>query len=446
VTASTIQQAYRAQTSGGRTSSARPPVRIVHLGLGGFHRAHQAWYTSRAADASEWGIHAFTGRSRELADRLAAQDGLYTLVTRDAVADRMSIVDSIVRVGTAAEPRAFAVAVADRGTSIVTLTVTEAAYGITASGDLDSETRADIDRLRRRVAPRTALGRLAAGVMLRRQAHGSPLTVLSCDNIPSNGLVLRRGLTAVIEAVDPAATAWLGQNVSFPSSSVDRITPHTDVAESARVERLAGWIDAVPVVTEPFSDWVIAGDFTAGRPAWETAGARFVADVEPWERRKLWLLNGAHTILAAAGALHGHVTVAEAVSDPAILRIVEGFWDDASRHLPGLQTEQYRADLLQRFANPRIAHRLDQINEQGETKARLRLVPVALAERAAGRSAAGTARAIAGWIAAELPRGSADTTTLLHGLSPELAADTTFRHLVEEHLPDPTRILNGASA
>ncbi|GAA4349288.1 mannitol dehydrogenase family protein [Microbacterium rhizosphaerae] len=441
MTAATIQQAYRAQAR-----ALRPPARIVHLGLGGFHRAHQAWYTAHAANSSDWGIHAFTGRSRELADRLAAQDGLYTLVTRDAMADRMSIVDSIVRVGTAAEPRAFAAAVADRQTSIVSLTITEPAYGLTANGDLDAATLADIDAIRRRVAPSTAIGRLAAGVMLRRTAHGSPLTLLSCDNIPSNGIVLRQALSAIIEAVDPAATGWLAENVTFPSSSVDRITPHTDATESARVERLAGWIDAVPVVTEPFSDWVIAGDFADGRPAWETAGARFVADVEPWERRKLWLLNGAHTILAAVGLRRGCTTVAEAVSDAAILAVVEGFWDEASRHLPGLQLEQYRADLLQRFANPRIAHRLEQINEHSETKARLRLVPVALAERAAGRSAAGTARALAGWIAGELDRGAADPATLLHRLSPPLAADTSFRHLVEALVADPTGILNGASA
>jgi fructuronate reductase len=438
VTASSIQRAYAAQTN-----RPRPPARIVHLGLGGFHRAHQAWYTAHATDAAGWGIHAFTGRSRELADQLAAQDGLYTLITRDAVADRMSIVDSIVRVGTAAESRAFAVAVADRATSIVSLTITESAYGLDAGGEPDSAMLADIDAIRGRVAPTTAIGRLAAGVMLRRTAHGSPLTVLSCDNVPSNGVVLRRALSAVVEAVDPAAAGWLAENVTFPSSSVDRITPHTHAGESARVERLAGWIDAVPVVTEPFSDWAIAGEFAAGRPAWETAGARFVGDVEPWERRKLWLLNGAHTILAAVGLRHGHVTVAEAVSDPAILGIVEAFWDEASRHLPGVEIDQYCADLLLRFANPRIAHRLDQIDQQAETKVRLRLVPVARAERAAGRSAAGTARAIAGWIASQ---PASDTASLLHALSPELSTDSSFSHLVEAHLADPTRILNGASA
>jgi fructuronate reductase len=438
VTASTIQQAYRAQAA-----RARPPARIVHLGLGAFHRAHQAWYTARAADAGVWGIHAFTGRSPELADQLAAQDGLYTLITRDAVADRMEIVDSIVRVGTAADARAFAAAVADRATEIVTLTITEPAYGVDQGGNLDDRTRADIAAIRRGAAPATAIGRLAAGVLLRRQVHGHPLAILSCDNLPSNGLVLRRALSAVIDAVDAAATPWLAENATFPSSSVDRITPHTDAGESARVERVAGWIDAVPVVTEQFSDWVIAGDFVAGRPAWETAGARFVADVEPWERRKLWLLNGAHTILAAVGLRRGHTTVAEAVADPAILGIVKGFWDEASRHLPGLQVEQYRADLLQRFANPRIAHRLDQIHAHSETKARLRLVPVALAERAAGRGASGTASAIACWIASQ---HATDTAPLLHRLSPELAADTFFRRLVEAQISDPTHILNEASA
>jgi fructuronate reductase len=441
VTALTIQQAHSRGTAATRASA-----RIVHLGLGGFHRAHQAWYTARASDAADWGIHAFAGRSRRLAEQLAAQDGLYTLVTRDAHADRFSIIDSIVRVGSAADADAFAAAVCDPMTAVVTLTITEAGYGLDRQGHPEAEGLADVEALRDGRPTSTALGRLTAGLIRRRAAHGRPLTVLSCDNLPENGCVVRDALLAMADAADPATAAWMRTNVSFPSSSVDRITPRTDATESARVEQLAGWRDAVPVVTEPFADWVVQGDFPAGRPAWETAGVRFVPDVEPWERRKLWLLNGAHTILAALGSLGGHVTVAEAIADPGIRGVVESFWDEASRHLPGVESGPYRMALLERFANPRIAHRLDQINEGSATKARLRLAPVALAERRAGRSAAGSARAIAGWIAFERASGvSADVGSLLLSLSPDLAADPSFRHVVETSVADPTRILNGAT-
>jgi fructuronate reductase len=434
VTVVTIRQAHSR-----RAAAARAPARIVHLGLGGFHRAHQAWYTSRAADAADWGIHAFAGRSRRLAEQLAAQDGLYTLVTRGAYSDRFSIIDSIVRVGSAADADAFADTVRDPMTAIVTLTITEAGYGLDRRGDPDADALSDVEALRGGRPPSTALGRMTAGLILRRAAGGRPLTVLSCDNLPENGRVARDALLAIADAADPATAEWMRANVSFPSSSVDRITPRTDETESARVERLAGWRDAVPVVTEPFADWVVEGEFPAGRPAWETAGVRFVADVEPWERRKLWLLNGAHTILAAVGSVRGHATVAEAVADPAILRMVESFWDEASRHLPGVETGPYRLALRERFANPRIAHRLDQINDGSPTKARLRLAPVALAERGAGRTAAGSARAIAGWIAFERARGdSRDVGSLLHALSPDLAADPSFRHLVETSVADPT--------
>ena len=185
--------------------------------------------------------------------------------------------------------------------------------------------------------------------------------------------------------------------MSFVSTSVDRITPHLTEAELDELRTASGWDDAAPVVTEPFSDWVLQGDFPAGRPQWESAGARFVDDVEPFERRKLWLLNGAHTILAASGPSRGHETVAAAFADPVCRALVTGFWDEATRHLTsaGLDIPGYLAQLRDRFANPRIAHRLTDIADQAPTKVRVRLLPVLLAERAAGRSGAATLRALA---------------------------------------------------
>jgi fructuronate reductase len=198
-------------------------------------------------------------------------------------------------------------------------------------------------------------------------------------------------------ALDRSLDGWIDENGSFVSTSVDRITPHLTDAELAGLRTASGWEDAAPVVTEPFSDWVLQGDFPAGRPRWETAGARFTTDVEPFERRKLWLLNGAHTILAASGPGRDHETVAAAFADPYCSDLVTGFWDEAARHLtdPSLDIPGYLAQLRERFANPRIAHRLTDIADQAPTKVRVRLLPVLEAERAAGRTGAATLRALA---------------------------------------------------
>jgi fructuronate reductase len=242
-------------------------------------------------------------------------------------------------------------------------------------------------------APPLALDRLARGLEARRRAGAGPIALVSCDNLPSNGKVLRRALLRLDPGLDPG----LDETVSFVSTSVDRITPRLTPAELEGLRAASGWDDAAPVVTEPFSDWVLDGAFPAGRPRWETAGARFVDDVEPFERRKLWLLNGAHTIFAASGPGRGHQTVAAAFADPYCRELVIGFWDEAARHLtdPSLDIPSYLAQLRQRFANPRIAHRLTDIADQAPAKVRVRLQPVLRAELAAGRSGAATLRALA---------------------------------------------------
>jgi fructuronate reductase len=430
-----------------RTAPA-PPVRIVHLGLGAFSRSHVAWYTHRAADAEEWGIAAYTGASAELAERLTGQGGLYTLVERGAAHDTFETVTSIVRAQPGGDLESWLTDLSATTTAIVTLTITEAGYRLTPldTPDLsDPRVVRDIDllgRLARDGTPpdqcvvATALGRLVLGLEVRRRAGAGPLSIVSCDNLPDNGGHLGRGLVAFADACLPQTAAWIRENVAFVGGSVDRITPRVDDLEMRRLRTRLG--DAAPVVCEPFSDWVMSGDFPAGRPRWEDAGVRFVDDIEPWEARKLWLLNGSHSILAWRGILAGHETVADAIADRACRDLVETFWDEAERNLPGeLDIPAYRRALLDRYENPRIEHRLDQIAADSSVKARLRIVPVAVRELAQERPASGCAQALAAFLAASdaklLPvdRGR-PSRPRLEDLSPELAASAEFADAVRE--------------
>ena len=411
-------------TLGVRTSPA-PPVRIVHVGLGAFHRSHLAWYTAHASDASEWGIAAYTGRSAGLAEDLSAQDGLYTLVVRSTAGDEAERIGSIVRAHPGTDISGFLTDVAAPATAVVSLTITEAAYAdqalpldrtlLSDSKDTDlSDTR-----------PSTAIGRLVLGLEARRRAGSGALALVSCDNLPENGGVLRQAVHSVATEV-PGLVDWIDAHVSFVSSSVDRITPRLSDEETTELSQRYG--DRVPVVAEPFSDWVIAGEFPAGRPQWESAGARFTGDLEPWEARKLWLLNGAHTLLASLGRLRGHLTVSEAIADAECLGAVDAYWDEACRHLPAeLELPEYRTALLERFRNPRIRHLLAQIALDADTKMRVRIAPVAERERAAGRTAAACVAVVAAWLA--IDGGASDHAGVeraVADLSPALGADEVF--------------------
>ncbi|WP_287933937.1 mannitol dehydrogenase family protein [Arthrobacter sp.] len=414
------------------------PVRIAHLGLGAFHRAHQAWYTQHASDGAEWGIAAFTGRRPDAATALGAQDGLYTLIERGGEGDRFELMSSIVEAHDGADVATLCRLVAAPSTALVTLTITEAAYNLGADGTLDTATpavQADIDLLRATLArfpavddaaeleaddaghappnasapaaggsargAATAAGRLVQALAARRRAGSGPIAVVSCDNLANNATAARAAIGGLADAVDPELGGWIAGNVSFVGTSIDRITPRTTDAEIALVEAECGYADSSPVVTEPFSDWVLCGAFPAGRPDWASAGAVFVDEIEDFENRKLWLLNGAHSLMAYAGQLRGHATVAQALADPACAAWITEFWDEAERNLPaeGLGIPAYRAALLERFGNARIAHHLAQIAMDGSNKLRMRAIPVLKAELAAGRTGAGAARMIAAWVA-----------------------------------------------
>lgn len=254
------------------------------------------------------------------------------------------------------------------------------------------------------------------------------------------------------DRVDTELAAWIREQVSFPSTSIDRITPATEATLIADVEQQTGFQDNAPVVTEPFASWIIQGGFPAGRPAWENAGVQFVDDIEQFERRKLWLLNGSHSLMAYYGQLRGHATVADAINDPDCRARVEELWDEAARHLTaeGLDVSGYRAQLIERFENPRIVHNLAQIAIDGGTKQRMRAVPILKAELAAGRSGTGAAFSVAAWIAFVL--GAADirdtraveiataktaadpVQALVAVLDEELAADTATVSLIRSHV------------
>src|SRR5829696_6517025 len=384
---------------------AAAPVRIVHLGLGNFHRAHQAWYTAHAPDADQWGIAGFTGRRRDTADALAPQDGLYTLITRAAEGDTFELIGALSAVHPAADHDAYLAYLSAPQTALVTITVTEAAYLRNAEGHLDTDQEvivADLHALRG--PPRSPVNslpaRLVAGLLARRDAGVGAITILSCDNLPENGAVTWTVVTELAALVDESLPEWIHDNVDFATSMVDRITPVTTDEDRRLVQQHNGYVDASPVPTEPFSEWVVSGRFPAGRPRWEGSGVQLVDDVAPFEQRKLWLLNASHSLLAYAGSIRGHETIDQAIADPACREWVNLAWDEASRNLPLPPAEitGYREALLTRFSNPRMGDQLARIAADGSTKLLVRTLPTIRAERAAGRIPVGCATTLAAWV------------------------------------------------
>ena len=381
--------------------AARPVVGIVHLGIGAFHRAHQAAYTADAlaAEPGDWGICGVAQRRPDAVRALAPQDGLFSLVERGPEQDRITVLAPVreVLLGPQ-EPERLAALIAAPTTHVVTLTVTERGYPRDAAGGLrvdDPEVADDLAG----GPPRTAVGQLARG-LARRAAQGEagPLTVLSCDNLPRNGEVLAR---LVREFCDRAGSGgdWVARHVRFPCTMVDRVVPATTPADLAAVAARLGLDDRAAVVAEPFRQWVIEDAFAGPRPAWERAGAELVADCRPHEERKLRLLNGVHSLLAYLGLLTGAVTVADAWADPAVRSAAERLaGDDLVPTLPSARgLDAYRAALGERWANPRIGHRLGQIATDGSQKLPARLAEPARERLAAGAAPRWIALALAAW-------------------------------------------------
>ncbi|MEV8183188.1 mannitol dehydrogenase family protein [Specibacter sp. NPDC078692] len=390
---------------------------IVHLGVGAFHRAHQAVYTEDAATTSgetHWGILGVTGRTAKVAQQLAPQNGLYSVLTRSAQAQSLRIIASLRGVAfPGVDTDSVVAAIAAPQTQIVSTTITEKGYPRTSAGRLEIShegTAHDIATLRRSLAGKydagpaaTALGLLARGLGQRFQDSGAPLTVVPCDNLPSNGALTRQLMSNFAgEAGNAEFSQWLADAVAFPSTMVDRIVPATTAADQAEALSILGLQDQGLVVAEPFGQWVIEDAFAGGRPAWEQAGATITANVEPFEVAKLRMLNATHSLLAYLGALRGFVTIADAVGDEALKLAARRLQsEDVIPTLTapdGLDLQAYGDSILERFANPALGHTTIQVAMDGSEKLPIRLLGTVSDRLAAGSVPESAALAVAAWM------------------------------------------------
>lgn len=377
----------------------------VHLGIGAFHRAHQAakFDAALAAGDLRWGLAGVSLRSADARDQLAAQDGLYTLVERSGAEQRLQVIGSVRQVIVAPEgPGHVIAALASPDVHLVTLTVTEKGYHLDpASGRLredDPAVAADMSGL---ANPSTAPGFIVAGLSARKAAGLPPFTVISCDNLPHNGPRLREAVLTIAAAHDPALARWIEAEGAFPQTMVDRIVPATTAEDIEALRARIGMEDRAMVKTEPFLQWVIEDRFCGPRPDFGALGVQLTSDVAPWEDAKLRMLNGAHSGIAYLGGLAGLEMVDQFVAQPAGRRFVEALWDEAESTLDppsGLDIRGYRKQLMARFSNSALQHRTRQIAMDGSQKLPQRLVVPILVRRRRGQGVDALALAVAAWM------------------------------------------------
>ena len=381
---------------------------IVHLGVGGFHRAHQARYVDDllASGITDWGIVGvgLMPQDVRMRDALAAQDHLYTLVERapdGGVHGRVigSIIDYLFAPDS---PEAVLALLTDPRIRIVSLTITEGGYHVNqATGGFDAsdpDIQADLEP---GAVPSTAFGYVVEALARRRAAGVAPFTVMSCDNIAGNGDVARAMMSAFASLRDPDLGAWIASDVAFPSSMVDRITPATTDADLEEVGWRFGIEDAWPVVSEPFSQWVLEDRFPQGRPPFERAGVEMVPDVEPYELMKLRLLNASHQALCYLGYLSGYRYAHEVCADPLFVDFLLGYMTQEGTPtlppVPGVDLDRYRRELISRFANPHIRVTLARLCAESSDRIPKWLVPVISAQLASGGSVRRSALVVASW-------------------------------------------------
>jgi fructuronate reductase len=384
---------------------------IVHLGIGAFMRAHMAAATEAAIAAGDlrWGIVGVSLRQPDTRDALAPQDGLYTLAIRDADAQgqprqRLQVIGAVRGLLVAPEdPQAVLDAIAAEDTRIVSLTVTEKGYcHDPATGALRLDHPDIVHDLKNPHAPRSAISLLVYGLQLRFARGHGPLTLMSLDNLPANGRVLRGAVLRFAEAVDPALAQRIASECRFPCSMVDRIVPRTTDADRAAVSQALTCEDRWPVMGEPFFDWAVEDHFAADRPDWTVGGARFVPDAEPFERLKLRMVNGTHSSIAYLGAMAGWQTVDKAIAQPVLREHIETLMRDEIEptlaDLSGLDLARYRNELLARYANPALAHRTQQIAMDGSQKLPQRLLGTVRDRLARGLPVPSMALGVAAWM------------------------------------------------
>jgi fructuronate reductase len=411
-------------------------VGIVHFGPGAFHRAHQADYIDRVLDHDpRWGIAAVSLRTRGTIDALAAQDGLYTLAIRDAVSSMRIIAAHRRFLGPedAAETHRL---LADPAVALVTTTVTEKGYCLAPDGSLDLTHPDIVHDLANPAVPRSVIGWIVAGLNARRVAGAAPFVPLPCDNLANNGAKLHAALLAFAAARDRELADWIAAEVRVPSTMVDSITPASDSGLYADVAATLGVEDRAAVQRETFAHWVIEDIGRPLGPDLAAAGAIVTDDVAGYEKAKLRILNGAHSTLAYAGLLRGHLSVAAAMRDAALAGFVDAMIRrDIIPMLPatrGLDLDQYRAAVLDRFRNPAIVHRLDQIAQDGSQKLPYRLGDTLLANRAVGRIPGHVVAALGCWVAFIMRQSRAGTPIVdpAHDLA-TLAGDGSAADVVD---------------
>jgi mannitol 2-dehydrogenase len=360
---------------------------IVHMSVGSFHRSHQAIYFDDLACQGEldWGIVGLALRRPRLRAALAPQDGLYTVLSRDAAGDQARVVGAMTSFLWAPDDgEAALAALADERTAAVTLTITAGAY--------DAEAQE---------SP-CALDYLVAGLERRRRAGREPFTVLSCDNLPANGAVARTAVVAHAQRRDAGLAAWIEENVAFPDSMVDRITPRSTLADRELLARDHGVLDRWPVVTEPFSQWIIEDCFCNRRPPLDEVGVQFVDDVTPYALMKTRLLNATHCAIGALGSLMGLRRADEVMRDPLLRTYAERLMKVEVAPLlpqvPGIELEEYTRTLLERLGNPKIGDSLDRLCRSGSSKVAAHVLPSIAAARAGGRDHELLTLAVAGWL------------------------------------------------
>jgi mannitol 2-dehydrogenase len=388
-----VNQAHLGAISGTGTpvpeyDRARLRPGIVHVGVGGFHRAHLALYTHRvAAEGGGWGIVGLglTPQDAGMRDVLERQDNLYTLVERGPGEPVVEVIGSIVGYVHAppGHDDAMTQLIAAPGTAILSLTITEAGYGEPVDG-----------------RP-TAFDRIAAALVVRRDRGGAGLTILSCDNVPGNGTVAREAALAAASRIDDTLAAWIRESCTFPNSMVDRITPTTSDADRAWLRDTHGIDDGWPVVAEPFRQWVLEDAFAAGRPAWEDDGALFTDRVHDWELYKLRMLNAAHSSMAYLCALAGIAFVDEAMATPPVREFVEDLLRleaaPTLTEIPGHPREDYVASVVERFDNTGVRDQIARLCLDGSAKFPTFLVPTIVSQLRGGGPIGRGATALAGW-------------------------------------------------
>ena len=355
---------------------------VVHIGVGGFHRAHQALYFDDLAARGEtgWGVVGVGLHRPQMGAVLGAQDGLFTVVERGADGQSARVVGSLVRYLYApSDPEAVVRTLADPRTRLVTLTVTGGGYLVDDDGDLQADDPDVQHDLEHPATPRSMVGFLVEALRLRRERGTGAFTVLSCDNLPDSGAAARAAVVSFARLRDGELARWIDEHCTFPTSMVDRITPETSPETRDEIEATFGVPDRWPVVTEPFRQWIVEDDFCAARPPLEQVGVQFVDDVAPYKLVKARLLNGGHCALGCLGTLLGHATTDEAMRDEHVRTAVARMLGEEVLPLlpqvPGMELEEYHRTTMDRFANPAIGDSLARLCRRGSTKMPTYLLP-----------------------------------------------------------------------